>query len=54
MNNRTVFPLHLGTLKKTREGGGIKTVDSPFGSGRMRRRVDFSERSYKIESAPGA
>jgi len=40
--------------KKTAEGKGIKTVDSPFGSGRMRGRVDFSERSYKIGFAPGA
>jgi hypothetical protein len=37
-----------------RDLGGIKIVDSPFGSGRMRGRVDFSKRSYKIESAPGA
>jgi hypothetical protein len=37
-----------------RDLGGIKTVDSPFDSGRMRMRVDFSERSYKIEFASGA
>lgn len=43
-----------GLQKKLAEGKGIKTVDSPFGSGRMRVRVDFSERSYKIGLVPGA
>ena len=27
----------------------IKTIDSPFCFGRIRRRVDFLERSYKID-----
>lgn len=43
-----------GLQKKLGEGREIKTVDSPFGSGRMRMRVDFSERSYKIGLVPGA
>jgi hypothetical protein len=40
--------------KKAGEGKGTKTIDSVIGSDRMRMRVDFSERSYKIESASGA
>ena len=34
--------------------GEMKTIDSAFDSGKMRARVDFLERSYKIDLELGA